>query len=234
MNGFRVLYVGVISAIVIILTNYASATVIEFSPYEFQQISDSVEEDCKSSTFLYICSNDWYGLYNLVPKECTELVLDKTALNEIIDHGELQKYYKGEQVNLDFYEGELGGARYFVRIEDIKKAQIENYLSFLNHELLVGYADFPLIICYTDKSTDDTRALSIDEHGNKKWGDKVIEEPRTFLSIGEVSFGLIGGVSIISLFSIAIFSIPILIILKKKTITILGFKIAVKKVRKKK
>jgi len=69
-------------------------------------------------------------------------------------------------------------------------------------------------------------------NGNFFWDEVKMYPPKSFLTIGDIHLSLIGGISVISLFSIAIFSIPILIIFKKKKITIRNYKITFERINK--
>lgn len=67
---------------------------------------------------------------------------------------------------------------------------------------------------------------------NYFWDEVKMYPPKSFLKIGSIHFNLFGGISVIGLFSLTIFSIPFLIIYKKKDVTVRNYKISFKKINK--
>lgn len=216
---FKLNKINMIIILLALVIPIVNASQISFNEYEINKIGDLVVKDCKSSTFLYICSNSETIEKLGMKGDCIDYGFNLEDQNEVISFGELQKYYNGELININSYEGKEG-VLYSVHIENIKKEQIIRYLSLINNKILVNYEkNFPFIGCYISNSTVKIKELSVDETNQKFWDGKLIKEPRTYIYIGELKinifdFGL--GISF-TLVSIALISLIVKIVKKLKS-----------------
>ena len=196
MSGRNVLII--IAIVYLLINSLMLVTATEFTNYEIDKLSEMVHEDCKYSTFLFVCKNlDPDGVTGSRPDCIDEEVFAfwgpsrRALIQDLLKRGELLRFYKGEEIGLNETVEDWNEVHYEIRIDNISKEEVINFLELDDNKavgnVISGERGF---YCYTDKEGKQEKYFYVDRSGKKYWGDELIEDPesgsnmRFFISIG--------------------------------------------------
>ena len=159
----------------------------QFTESEIDTLSGMVCEDCKDSTFLFVCENGepdglLDGNRNCIDEQMFAFwgPSRRGLLENLIKRGELLRFYKGEKISLNESLDDWNEIHYEIRIDNISREELINYLELINYKAVKNsYAEKRQISCYTDKERKLEKYYYVDQNGQKYWGNESIEEPES-------------------------------------------------------
>ena len=134
----------------------------QFTESEIDTLSGIVYKDCKYSTFLFVCNNvepDGFldGNRNCIDEQMFAFwgPSRRGLLGDLIKRGELLRFYKGEIIGLNESVDDWSEIYYEIRIDDISKEELINYLELINYKAVGNtYIGKKKIYCVTCKIID--------------------------------------------------------------------------------
>lgn len=170
---------------IVLLLIYSLLIVVatQFTESEIDTLSGMVYEDCKYSTFLFVCENvepDGFldGNRNCIDEQMFAFwgPSRRGLLGDLIKRGELLRFYKGEIIGLNESVDDWSEIYYEIRIDDISKEELINYLELINYKAVrYSYTENKQIYCYIDKERKQEKYFYVDHNGQKYWGNELIE-----------------------------------------------------------
>lgn len=192
----------------LVMVNFVNAALIQYSDYEVEKLSEIISNDCDYNTWFVICQDTSSEI-----KTSCLYWKDHGIPVSLLERGDIQRYRGDDLIDVNKEIKKVVGDEYLLRIINSSKEDVKEYLSARNAGLIIGpmYLGYPYIICESRENRSDYITLTANEYNQKYWGDELIKEPRAFLSIGNFSFSIFGGVSVISVFSISLITIVVFI-----------------------
>lgn len=157
----------------------------QFTEYEINTLSEMVCEDCKYSTFLFVCENVEPDGFSDGNRDCIDERMfafwgpsRRESLDDLLKRGELLRFYKEEVIGLNESLDDWNETHYEIRIDNISREEIINYLDLNNYKAVGNsYTGNRKISCYTDKEGKEEKYFYVDQNGQKYWGNELIKDP---------------------------------------------------------
>ena len=183
MRGRRTLVA--ITTLFILIISPLPVTASQFTEYEIDMLSGMVYEDCNYSTYLFVCENVEGDSFSGEEMDCIDEQVfafwgpsRRMLLEDLLERGELLRYYNGERIGLNEIVDGWKGIHYEIGVDNISREEIIKYLQLHNNRAVGDvYAGKRKIYCYVDEERGQEKYFHADVSGQKFWGDDLIKEP---------------------------------------------------------
>ena len=183
MRGRRTL-VAIVTLFILIISPLP-VTASQFTEYEIDMLSGMVYEDCKYSTYLFVCENVEQDSFSGDDIDCIDKQVfafwgpsRRLLLEDLLERGELLRFYNGERIGLNEIVDGWKGIHYEIGVDNISREEIIDYLQLHNNKAVGDvYSGKWEIYCYVDGENGQKKYFQIDRDGQNFWGDELVQEP---------------------------------------------------------